>query len=96
MGSVTVTVVGDVHVGTVTKSVTLDDADIDRMVAYCAVKYAPRDVVGRILTSPILTSEEVLIEMLMDWLGSVSAQVTEHELALALAALHPPPPIVPR
>jgi hypothetical protein len=40
MGSITMTLVGDVSVGTKTKTYTASDADINRFIAWAKVAYA--------------------------------------------------------
>jgi hypothetical protein len=49
VGSITFQVVGDASVGTKTKTFTVSDADVNRLVAWAQVKFATPSVAGALL-----------------------------------------------
>jgi len=79
MGTITFTVVGDVSVGTKTKSYAVSDADVNRFVNYCK-QFSP-------LPSP--TVAQALVAWADNEIASLKNGVISSETRTASAALIP-------
>ena len=87
MGSITLTLVGDVTVGTKTKTYAISDADVNRWIAVLKTK-----------ANPVVNGTATIAQACVVWADSIVAQakadVAAAELASAQAAVVAPAPIV--
>lgn len=87
MGSITFTLIGDVSIGTKTKTYAISDADINRWMAVLKLK-----------ANPVINGTATVAQACLVWADSVVAQAKADtvaaEIALAQAAVVAPSAIV--
>jgi hypothetical protein len=86
MGSYTRQVIGDVSVGTKTKTFTVPDADVNRMVAWAKWRFTPEG-------QPELNTTQALLALAQYEMDQIRAAVRAYEHKLAKDAVAKPPPI---
>lgn len=85
MGSVTFQVIGDASVGTKSKTFTVSDADVNRLVAYAREVYATPATVGN-PTPPTLTVTQALLAWANAMMDQTKGAVVGYE-----RSAQPPP-----
>jgi hypothetical protein len=84
MGSITVSVSKANPLGS--KTYTVPNADIDRLIAWAKVFYAPQP-------GGVLTDAQALLAWVNAFMEATKARVTEHEREAAIKAVPEPVPI---
>lgn len=85
MGSITIQVVGDASVGSRSKTFTVPDAHINRLVAFAKGEFTPTG-------EPPLTTPQALLEWAERVMKATKKQVLAYEEKVAHGAVPPPPP----
>jgi hypothetical protein len=92
MGTITLTTVGDASVGTVSRTWSVSDADINRLVAWAQEAY-PTAPTAEVPAPPPPTSTQALNRWSAGLMQGTNHNVQRHEFEKAKAAVPVPPAI---